>query len=153
TGAEPPGPLTFSLVEGSSPGATIDPVTGAFEFLASAGPNVYVFQIAASDPNAPLNPVDVETFMVTVLNVAPQVAITGGQAELAEGDQFTAAGAFIDPGADSWTATVDYGDGTGVNPLSLNPDKTFALNHTYLDNGNFTITVRVFDGFEHGEAT
>ena len=96
---------------------------------------------------------DVETFKVTVLNVAPAVTITGGQPELDEGDQFTAAGSFTDPGADAWTATVDYGDGTGVSPLTLNPDKTFALDHTYLDNGNFTVTVRVFDGFEYGTAT
>ena len=54
---------------------------------------------------------------------------------------------------DVWTATVDYGDGTGVNPLSLNADKTFALDHRYLDNGDFTITVRVFDGHEYGIAT
>ena len=35
TGAEPPGPLTFSLAAGSSPGATIDPTTGEFEFFAA----------------------------------------------------------------------------------------------------------------------
>ncbi len=153
TGAEPPGPLTFSLVDGSSSGATIHPTTGAFEFFAPAGPDEYVFQIAIHDPNAPTDPVDVETFMVTVLNVAPVVTFTGGQSELNEGDEFTASGSFTDPGADEWTATVDYGDGTGVQTLSLNPDKTFALDHFYLDNGNFTITVRVFDGHEYGIAT
>src|SRR5262249_12712432 len=73
TGAEPPGPLTFSLADGSSPGATIDPNTGEFTFLAPDGPNEYVFQIAVHDPNAPTDPVDVETFVVTVRNVAPAV--------------------------------------------------------------------------------
>jgi hypothetical protein len=153
SGAEPPGPLTFSLAAGSSPGATIDPVTGAFEFFAAAGPGEYLFQIQVSDPNAPTNPVDCETFMVTVLNVAPLVAIAGGQSQLEEGNQFTAAGTFVDPGTDNWTATIDYGDGTGVNPLVLNLDKTFALDHHYLDNGAFTITVRIFDGNDYGIAT
>jgi hypothetical protein len=153
TGAEPPGPLTFSLAAGSSPGATIDPDTGAFEFLAAAGPGEHVFQIAAHDPNAPTDPVDVETFKVTVLNVAPVVTIGGERAELDEGHAFARGGSFADPGADAWTATVDYGDGTGVQPLALNADKTFALDHTYLDNGTFTITVRVFDGHEYGEDT
>jgi PKD domain/RTX calcium-binding nonapeptide repeat (4 copies) len=153
SGAESPGPLTFSLSAGSSPGASINPTTGEFEFFAPAGPGEYLFQVAASDPNAPIDPVDVETFKVTVLNVAPNVSISGGQSQLNEGDQFTAAGSFTDPGADAWTATIDYGDGTGVSPLTLNPDKMFALGHPYLDNGNFTVTVRVFDGFEYGEAT
>jgi PKD domain/RTX calcium-binding nonapeptide repeat (4 copies) len=153
TGAEPPGPLTFSLSAGSSPGASINPTTGEFEFFAPAGPAEYVFQVNVSDPNAPTDPVDVETFMVTVLNVAPTVSISGGQSQLNEGDQFTATGSFTDPGADVWTATVDYGDGTGVSPLTLNPDKSFALDHRYLDNGDFNVTVRVFDGHEYGEAT
>src|SRR5262249_24212966 len=46
-----------------------------------------------------------------------------------------------------------YGDGTGVQALTLNADKTFSLDHQYLDNGNFTVTVRIFDGFEYGTAT
>jgi hypothetical protein len=153
SGAEPPGPLTFSLADGSSSGATIDPNTGAFEFFAPAGPGEYAFQIQAHDPSAPTDPVDVETFKVTVLNVAPDVSITGGQPNLDEGDEFTASGSFTDPGADTWTATVDYGDETGVQALTLNPNKTFALDHTYLDNGDFTATVRVFDGNDYGTAT
>src|SRR5207253_10919611 len=32
-------------------------------------------------------------------------------------------GSFTDPNAFTWTATVDYGDGSGVQPLTLNVDK------------------------------
>jgi hypothetical protein len=32
---------------------------------------------------------------------------------------------------DMWTATVDYGDGSGIQPLTLNEDKTFTLSHEY----------------------
>ncbi|MFC1865001.1 PKD domain-containing protein, partial [Chloroflexota bacterium] len=54
-------------------------------------------------------------------------------------------GFFTDPDADIWTATVDYGDGTGVQPLELTPDKTFSLSHTYTDDSNYTVIVTVTD--------
>jgi ELWxxDGT repeat protein len=61
-----------------------------------------------------------------------------------EGSVFTATSSFTDSNADGpWTATVNYGDGSGDQPLALNPDMTFALQHHYLDNGSYTITVTV----------
>lgn len=48
-----------------------------------------------------------------------------------------------DPGADTWTATVDYGDGT-TQALTL-VGKTFSLSHTYADNGSYIISVVVTD--------
>jgi len=39
---------------------------------------------------------------------------------------------FTDPGADTWTANVNYGDGSGVQPLVLT-GKTFSLSHVYAD--------------------
>ncbi|MCX2982601.1 hypothetical protein EYC98_17195, partial [Halieaceae bacterium IMCC14734] len=81
---------------------------------------------------------------VTVNNVAPTVDAGAGGA-IDEGGVFIGAGSFTDPGADAWTATVNYGDGTGVQALTLNPDKTFALNHIYADNGSYVITVSVSD--------
>ena len=44
-----------------------------------------------------------------------------------------------------WTATVDYGDGSGEQPLTLNEDKTFGLAHEYTDNGTYTVTVSITD--------
>ena len=43
------------------------------------------------------------------------------------------------------TATVDYGDGGGQQPLTLNTGTTFALNHTYATPGVKTVTVEVTD--------
>jgi PKD repeat protein len=40
---------------------------------------------------------------------------------------------------------VDFGDGSGVQPLTLSPDKTFTLSHAYADNGLFIVTVTVSD--------
>jgi len=88
--------------------------------------------------------VDIATTTLTVANVAPVVS-AGTDQTLDEGAPFAGGGSFTDPGADTWTATVDYGDGSGVQPLTLNPDKTFALGHTYADNGSYTVTVAVTD--------
>jgi len=51
---------------------------------------------------------------------------------------------FTDPGDDTWTAIVDYDDGT---PDVLDPvDKTFAIeDHIYTDGGEYTVTITVTD--------
>ena len=79
----------------------------------------------------------------TVINIAPTVD-AGPDDTIDEGDIFTSSGSFIDPGDDTWIATVDYGDGSGVKPLPL-IDKTFDLGHVYADNGVYTVTVTVTD--------
>ncbi|MBI5943074.1 MAG: PKD domain-containing protein [Chloroflexi bacterium] len=85
---------------------------------------------------------DTDTLQVTVNNISPfvdiqQVTVSGG---LVSGDGF-----FTDPGADVWAAAVDYGDGSGMQPLALNPDMTFAFSHAYAVGGTFTIQVCVSD--------
>lgn len=83
------------------------------------------------------------TTTAQIANVAPVVSAVGG-ASLLAGESYAAGGSFTDPGADSWTATVDYGDGSGVRPLALS-GKTFSLSHTYAVGGSFTVTVTVRD--------
>jgi len=77
-------------------------------------------------------------------NVAPTVD-AGPDATINEGDTFISNGSFTDPGADDWTATVDYDDGSGVQPLALNPDQTFSLTHVYTISGIYTVIVTVAD--------
>jgi uncharacterized delta-60 repeat protein len=84
------------------------------------------------------------TFTVTANNVVPTVS-AGGNTTINEGDTLSRAGSFTDPGADTWTGTVNYGDGSGKQSLTLNANKTFSLNHTYTDNGSFTVLVTVTD--------
>jgi hypothetical protein len=84
------------------------------------------------------------TFTVTVANAAPVVTVPADVA-LDEGEAFTGGGSFTDAGTGPWTATVDYGDGTGVQTLTLNDDKTFTLDHAFVDDGTFTVTVAVTD--------
>jgi hypothetical protein len=67
--------------------------------------------------------------------------------EINEGDLFEQTGFFTDPGVNDapWEGTVDYGDGTGVQPLQLNADKTFNLSHTYTQSGVYDVIVTVTD--------
>ena len=99
------------------------------------------------------NETDTANFFFSVNNVAPVVS-AGADATVNEGSLYGDSGSFTDPGADTWTATVDYGDGSGVQPLALNPDKTFSLSHTYADNGVYTVTVTVTDdeGASHSDS-
>jgi photosystem II stability/assembly factor-like uncharacterized protein len=88
--------------------------------------------------------VGIATQRVRVNNVAPTPTLGPGAA-LNEGQTFTRQGSFSDPGADTWTATVDYGDGSGEQSLALTPGKTFALSHVYAREGTYAATVRVTD--------
>jgi PKD repeat protein len=55
-------------------------------------------------------------------------------------------GSFTDPDAnETYSATVNYGDGTGTQPLAL-VGHTFALQHTYLTVDTYTVSVTVSDG-------
>jgi N-acetylneuraminic acid mutarotase len=68
-------------------------------------------------------------------------------ATLNEGGTYSTSGSFTDnnSNATSWSATVDYGDSSGSQSLTLNSDKTFSLSHLYKDNGTYIVTVSVTD--------
>ena len=78
------------------------------------------------------------------MNAAP-VVNAGNDVTIDEGSIFFREGSFTDPGADTWSATVNYGDGPDDQILVLDPAKTFTLNHVYADNGSYTVTVCVSD--------
>ncbi|MEF8840679.1 MAG: right-handed parallel beta-helix repeat-containing protein [Haloarculaceae archaeon] len=48
-----------------------------------------------------------------------------------------------------WSGTVTYGDGTGPVPLSID-ERVFDLNHTYVEDGDYSVTVTVSDGIADG---
>jgi DNA/RNA endonuclease G (NUC1)/uncharacterized protein YjdB len=82
---------------------------------------------------------------VEVRNCAPRdVAFSG--ATILAGETYAATGSFTDPDADSWSGTVDYGDGTS-QPLTIS-GKSFQLSHRYTSAGSMTVTVSVSD--QHG---
>jgi hypothetical protein len=96
--------------------------------------------LTVSDPFGVKN---TATTSAVVVNVAPTVNPFTGATGL-PGETYSGEGRFMDPGADSWNATVDYGDGSGVRPLTLN-GKEFTLNYAYTRPGTFTVTVTVTD--------
>ena len=44
---------------------------------------------------------------------------SGADQTIDEGDTLSGSGSFTDPGADTWTATVNYGEGAGAVALTL----------------------------------
>jgi len=81
--------------------------------------------------------------VVLVSNVAPTVGALPS-ATLLPGELYSAAGTFVDPGLDSWSATVDYGDGSGARALALT-GRSFSLAYVYRTAGSYTVGVTVAD--------
>ena len=77
-------------------------------------------------------------------NEAPVVNL-GPDESLLEGVALSRLASFSDQDAStSWTATVDYGDGSGSATLVLAADKTFTLEHLF-EPGSYVVTVVVTD--------
>jgi len=82
---------------------------------------------------------------LTVRNVAPTV-FAGEDLTLKPHGVLARHGRALDPGArDLLTTTVDYGDGTGSQPLRLNKHGQFVLHHRYSQPGDYRVTVTVRD--------
>lgn len=109
-------------------------------FTGTDGPSGHTVAVEVTDDGG-LTATD--TITVTVNNVAP-VVDAGPDITVNEGDAFSGNGSFYDPGTDAWSATVDYGDGSGPQPLSL-AGMSFNLSHTYTDNGVHILTVAITD--------
>jgi hypothetical protein len=92
---------------------------------------------------------DVASTTVSVANVAPVIGALP-DAALTAGGTAALTGSFTDPGADIWTATIDWGDGSGPAPLALT-GTNFTASHPYPTPGTFTATVRISD--DHATAT
>jgi fungalysin metallopeptidase (M36)/PKD domain-containing protein len=95
---------------------------------------------------------DTASSTVTVTNVAPTVSLAAIAASV-EGATVTLSGTGSDAGwLDALTATVDWDDGNGPQPLTgstenvfPNATLTFSSPHVYGDNGTFVINVCVSD--------
>lgn len=132
--------LTYRLIGAVPAGTSLDPATGRLAFAATTEGD-FPLTVAVADP---FGHTAAATFTVHVANVAPDFA-AGADLLLSRNATLTRAGTFDDPGADPWTATVDYGDGSGVQPLDL-AGQTFLLSHPYSTEGSFAVTVSIADG-------
>jgi hypothetical protein len=126
--------ITFSwtVSQNSVPVAT---GTGSTVRFTPADDGEYLIAVVAADEDGGES--QPETHVVVVRNVDPEVFIDGGSGTIDSAGNFSATGYFVDPGDDSWSVAVDFGDGTvansadGTGRVVLNPDNTFSFSHQY----------------------
>jgi hypothetical protein len=87
---------------------------------------------------------NVQKLFVTVNNVPPRLFL-GGAEVIRAGEVMHHTSHFTDPGADTFTAIVDYGDGSGPQPLLIQPGQQLPFEHRYTRPGQYRITVMVLD--------
>jgi len=106
----------------------------AFEFTPDDNGN-YIVELVVSDGDGGEA---ASSRVVHVENVGPTLMIEPDSGQIDDQGNFSASGYFIDPGTDTWTVTVDFGDGTvatstdGSGEVVLNADKTFQIAHQYM---------------------
>jgi uncharacterized repeat protein (TIGR03803 family) len=137
------GPVTFAW-DFDGDGEFDDGDETSFDFVADAperdGPGDYPLAVRVTDESGVAT---VATTVVTVDNVAPTVQVTPEDADTAPGEVVLLEVSFIDPGPDTWTATVDWGDGTvdTIDPAT----SPFTVSHVFSEPGTFTVQISVTD--------
>ena len=148
---DPTDSFTYSLV--SSPcdpdGNPYFSINGNQLLAAEVIPNAgtYSVQVQVTDASG-LSFTKSLSVTVAPAGQPPVVILNDSSLTLMEGSIFTSTGSFSDSDSTQteWTATVNYGDGSGLQPLALNADHTFELTHVYGDVGTYQIQVNVRDG-------
>jgi autotransporter-associated beta strand protein len=100
----------------------------------------YTVQLAWRDTLGPSKGADLQA---TVNDVPPEVH-AGGNTTIAPGGTLQRTGRLGDADSDVSAANVDYGDGSGVQPLAIT-DRHFRLQHQYQGPGQYTVAVTVQD--------
>ena len=108
-------------------------------------PGSHDITVAVTDSNGATGTIG---YGVVVSNVAPIVG-TVSASQPVEGQAFTASANFTDPGygsgAETYTCTVDYGDGSGPQAGAVSGNSCRGSSHTYLVTGTYIVTVAVSD--------
>ena len=152
--ADASSPAGFSLQYSWAPSDKLDDATALRPFFTGLDDAVDTYTFTATDP---FGQAESATATVTTLNVPPATDV-GPDLALDENDTFTrSALTYTDPGVlDTHTATVDYGDGSGVQPLTLSSTGpgtgTYSLSHQYKDDDptatsqdTYVVTVTITD--------
>ena len=92
---------------------------------------------------------DSTLFTLTVNNVSP-VLDAVADATVTLGATYSVSGTFADPGADTWTATVVWGDGSAPEVVALT-GRSFSLTHVYTAAGSYPVSIQIAD--DDGSAT
>ena len=106
------------------------------------GPSTHTITVQVTDPGG-LSTTSQAT--VTVTNVAPTVSASSASPSAGCGTgNATLNARFTDPGPDTFTASVDWGDGSGAEAIGA-VTSPFGATHTYSAAGNYDATVTVTD--------
>ncbi len=90
--------------------------------------------------------IDLTTLEVTNVNVAFDAGANATLNTIDVGAFTRSNVSFADPGNDTWSGTVDFGDGSGETALTIDSvNKNFDLNHSYTAAGTYTVTVSLTD--------
>ncbi|MFL5562655.1 MAG: DNA/RNA non-specific endonuclease [Gemmatimonadaceae bacterium] len=100
----------------------------------------YAIRVIVADPSGAA---DTASATVHVANVAPTVASFDG-ATILQGESYSTTVSFTDPGADTWRASANYGDGSATVAPAIS-NKSFDLEHQYTSAGSFAVVVEVLD--------
>ncbi|MFI5378010.1 MAG: peptidylprolyl isomerase [Tepidisphaerales bacterium] len=121
-----------------TPAQTIPPGSTSISYTYTTA-GLYSVSVTAKDKeNASSAPVTHPLAIDT-----PVTVYAGPDVTINEGDTFSGTG-LCDPTVVG-TATVDYGDNTPAQPLTLN-NGLFALSHQYANSGQYTVTVTLTPG-------
>jgi hypothetical protein len=126
------------------------------QYLNDAPGNGYFINVNSTDKDGGVGSA---SGSAVVVNAAPaNLSLNSGS--IIEGDTFTLAGSFTDPGAlDTHTVVIDWGDGSGTTTFTLPAGAlTFSASHQYLDNppgdsASVGVTVTDDDGASAASST
>jgi PKD domain len=116
---------------------------GVGDFWANAShmytaPGVYFIIVTITDDNGG------EVSTIWEVTIYENFVDAGQDGSLDEGSIFFSSGHLADDSG-TYTARVDYSDGTVIEELELNPDNSFVLQHQYGDNGIYSVIVTAFN--------
>ncbi|MDF1499604.1 MAG: PKD domain-containing protein [Anaerolineales bacterium] len=104
------------------------------------------------EPTDTVEPTDTPTPEPTATPVTPTpepsdppVIKIQGELSLTEGEKFELVGSFSDPDSNTWSASVDFGDGQDSRALEVSEAGKFAIAGVYGDNGEYELKVEIVD--------
>ena len=77
-------------------------------------------------------------------SLAPEISI-GEDIVLQQGERLERLASFEDLDSTSWTASVDYGDGSPIEQIAFSEDRSFDLDHVFVASGTHEVVVTVTD--------
>lgn len=81
----------------------------------------------------------------SVPSLATPAVYLVGPSMIDEGGTFTGTVLFADPDADTWTVSLDFGDGASLEEYTIT-QQSVPFTHTYADDGDYTVTATVEAG-------